>query len=48
MLRKTGSLIHAAAVSIAVGIMVKVLSSLQIRLLRSRDEKYLGRAKDDS
>lgn len=48
MLRKTGSITHADSVSIAIEIMVKVLSSLQMRLLRLRDEKCLGQAKDDN
>lgn len=37
MLRKTGSITDTATVSIAIEIMVKVLSNLQIRLPRLRD-----------
>jgi len=48
MLRKAGPIIHAASVCKATEIAIKALSSLQMRLLRFRDEKYLVQAKDDN
>lgn len=46
MLGKAGPITHASSVIKAIEIMIKALTSLQMRLLRVWGEKYLVQAKD--